>query len=316
MKSIWATVGLSVVAFVTLQIPSRCFSQITLNSDFQVASLQERYRHGSIYINSGTLNSFRSHLHNGLKRQALDSMTHPIPMACKVLQLYLDSRYMEILRPGWGISILIVDFQAGRAFNKSEVDTTGSVTELEWTRTEVLAVAELVDKLLYGTGIFRDLALKIGMEPGSIVEAWQKVTSSQANPYATTDSVAKYLKFLKEASDKNPELVEKVKLVDPKTYAQVSTFIDNANQIEIASVRSGTVARGSKSNIWSWGQDDFVLSGSKSSASVLVDQAASAKDLIKLTPEQAATTAKELQELQPSYWANMPKRPKGIFFPS
>lgn len=313
MKSILATVELSVVAFAALHIPSPCFSQIAPSSVFQIASLQEKYRHGSIYINSGTLNSFRSHLHNGLKRQALDSMIPPIPMACKVLQLYLDSRYLEMLRPGWGISILIVDFRSGRAFSKSEVDATGSVAELEWTKTEVLAVAELVDKLLYGTGTFRDLALKIETEPKSIIEAWQKATSSKANPYATADSVAQYLKSLKEAADKDPELVEKIKLVDPQTYAQVSTFIENTNQIETASVKSGAVAGGNKWNIWKLNEDGFVLSGSKSSASVLIDQAASAKDLIRLTPEQATTTAKELQ---PSYWANMPKRSRGIFIPS
>lgn len=313
MRSFFAAAGLSIGTFVTLYTPSPCFSQIAPNSELQVASLQEKYRYGSIYVNSGTLNSFRSHLHNGLKRQALDSMTHPIPMACKVLQLYLDSRFMEMLKPGWGISILIVDFKVGRAFSKSEADTTGSVTELEWTRAEVLAVAELVDKLLYGTGTFRDLALKIRTEPKSIVEAWQNATSSDSNPYTTTDSVAQYLKSLKEATDKDPALLEKVKLVDPKTYAQVSTFIDNTNQIEIASTKSGSVARGIKGNVWNFNHDDLVLFGSKSSSAVLIDQAVSAKNLIKLTPEQATATAKELQ---PISWANMPKGPKGIFFPS
>lgn len=313
MTSIFVAAGLSIVTLVTLYTPFPCFSQNSQNSELQVASLQEKYRLGSIYVNSGTLNSFRSHLHNGLKRQALDSMTHPIPMACKVLQLYLDSRYMEMLKPGWGISILIVDFKVGRAFSKSEADTTGSVAELEWTRAEVLAVAELVDRLLYGSGTFRDLALKIGTEPKSIVQAWQKITSSASNPYTTTDSVAQYLKSLKEATDKDPALVEKVKLVDPKTYAQVSTFIDNANQIEMAVAKLGLIAGSIKRNAWNFNQDDIVLFGSKSSSAVLIDQAVSAKDLIKLTPEQATATAKELQ---PSSWANMPKGPRGFFFPS
>ena len=292
---------LSVVAAINFWQP--CFGQATGNADLQIAMLQQRYEMGSIFLNSGTLNSFRSHLHDIKKRKILDSLTDPIPKACRVFQLYLDSRFLEMLKPGWGISVLVLDFTSGRAFTKEESDSTGSVHKLEWTREDVLAVVGLVDKLLHGTDSFRELALKLVDDPHSVVSGWRRVASADNDPYVTSDSVVEYLRSLKAASDQNLELVEKIRTADARTYSEVSTFLDNTKQIDLAS--RAQLFRGTDMvNLWELGKESQQSPNRFAVNSLILQQARSAKNLIKLSPEQASSVAKSLQ---PSYYANMPR---------